>query len=181
MKRHNTEWEDAIGENIIYRSGSPLMAVLNLAIDDGVPSRGHRTNIFKDNFYFTGVGTEAHKSYQSETVATYSGSYLLAFAESYVSPDIDVPKSIDDYTQFAAWDWPSKCIDPFAKEAKKEEKKKEEVKKEQEAEVEDDGWKDTGVLGVKINDDGILKLPGCPHSEQGTGRFEDYRGCQNVS
>ena len=77
MKLFGQEWEATIGENIMYRSGSPLMAVLNLAIDDGVASRGHRTNIFKDSFYYTGAGTEPHKIYESETVVTYSGSYSL--------------------------------------------------------------------------------------------------------
>jgi len=53
-------WESTIGENIMYNSMSPLEAVLNLAIDDNYPSRGHRDNIFKTNFYYTGVGTAMH-------------------------------------------------------------------------------------------------------------------------
>lgn len=55
------DWEATIGENIVYGVGTPLEALLNLAIDDGVSSRGHRTNIFQKNFYYTGMATEMHK------------------------------------------------------------------------------------------------------------------------
>ena len=40
------EWEATIGENVMYGAGTPLEAVLSLAIDDGLRSRGHRRNIF---------------------------------------------------------------------------------------------------------------------------------------
>ena len=92
------------------------MAVLNLAIDDGVPSRGHRTNIFKEQFFYTGAGTEPHKVYQSETVVTYSGSNILEVVEGLGSPDIDVPTTLDAYTKYAAWDASCECQDPFSGE-----------------------------------------------------------------
>ena len=58
------KWESTIGENIMYGGDTPLEAILSLAIDDGVAGRGHRVNIFKDNFYYTGVATAAHKQYR---------------------------------------------------------------------------------------------------------------------
>jgi len=42
-------------------------------IDDGVPSRGHRTNILKDAFKTLGTWSAGHKIYRSETVLDYAG------------------------------------------------------------------------------------------------------------
>ena len=38
--------EGLSGENIDYGDKEPLDVILDLCIDDGVPGRGHRTNIF---------------------------------------------------------------------------------------------------------------------------------------
>ena len=40
------EVEGMSGENIAYGEQGPEMTIMSLAIDDGVPSRGHRENIF---------------------------------------------------------------------------------------------------------------------------------------
>ena len=85
----------------MYNSLSPLEAVLNLAIDDGVSNRGHRTNIFKKNFYFTGVDTEMHKKYTSMTVIDYSGANKPD--TSYKAPTIDVPTTMSGYTDYSKW------------------------------------------------------------------------------
>merc|ERR1719465_213541 len=61
-------WESTIGENIMYNCMTPLEAVLNLCIDDGVPGRGHRTNIFKDTYYYTAPTINV-----PQTVAAYTG------------------------------------------------------------------------------------------------------------
>ena len=46
MKEFNKNSEKSIGENIQYINGSPLMALMYLAIDDSVPSRENRNKIF---------------------------------------------------------------------------------------------------------------------------------------
>jgi uncharacterized protein YkwD len=46
---------------------------LQLIIDDGVPTRGHRTNIFKDSFKFLGSASSTHGTYGTETVIDYAG------------------------------------------------------------------------------------------------------------
>ena len=62
-----------IGENIAYGTTGGREIVLQLIIDDGVPSRGHRTNIFNNNFKFLGAYTGAHTTYTTETVIDYAG------------------------------------------------------------------------------------------------------------
>lgn len=39
------EWGGTIGENCSYGKGDALKMVMQLFVDDGVPGRGHRTNI----------------------------------------------------------------------------------------------------------------------------------------
>jgi uncharacterized protein YkwD len=62
-----------IGENISYGSAKGHDAVLQLAIDDGVPSRGHRTNIFKPDYAEVGPCEGPHKGYRNMAVGIYRG------------------------------------------------------------------------------------------------------------
>ena len=73
----------------MYGGATPLEALLSIAYYDGVPSRGHRDNIFMDNYYYTGVGVAMHTTYGHETVTTFSGAYSPD--TSYQSPDISIP------------------------------------------------------------------------------------------
>lgn len=84
-----TDWEATIGENIMYNSGFPLDAVLNLAVDDGVASRGHRTNIFSADYFYQGCSTEMHSVYGSETVIDYMGSWSPDY--NFESPQVPIP------------------------------------------------------------------------------------------
>jgi len=62
-----------IGENIAYGTTGGKEIVLQLIIDDGVPSRGHRTNILKPEFLALGSWSSGHLTYNSETVIDYAG------------------------------------------------------------------------------------------------------------
>lgn len=61
------------GENIAYGTTGGRAIVLQLIIDDGVPARGHRTNIFKAAYKYLGAFTANHTVYRTETVIDYAG------------------------------------------------------------------------------------------------------------
>lgn len=66
-----------IGENIAYGTAGGRQIVLQLIIDDGVPSRGHRTNIFKAAYKYLGAFTANHTVYRTETVIDYAGGLTV--------------------------------------------------------------------------------------------------------
>ena len=94
----------------MYGGGTPLEAILSLAIDDGVEGRGHRVNIFNDKFYYTGCATAAHTKYGFETVTTFSGKNEPP-NPPFDAPKIDIPKTFAEYKDYAKFDTPGPCDD----------------------------------------------------------------------
>jgi hypothetical protein len=70
-----------VGESISYGMADADAVVRQLIVDDGVPGRGHRTLLFKNDFRFAGVGCGDHRRYGHMCVvdlaATSDGAPVL--------------------------------------------------------------------------------------------------------
>jgi uncharacterized protein YkwD len=74
VDRYGT-WGGAVGEDIAYGFSDPREIVISLIIDDGVPGRGHRKNIFDPGFHVAGVAIGPHPRYGTMCDITFAASY----------------------------------------------------------------------------------------------------------
>ncbi|GHV92112.1 hypothetical protein AGMMS50268_26150 [Spirochaetia bacterium] len=75
MGRYGKGYKTA-GENIAYGTNTGRDIIVNLLIDDGVPSRGHRQNIMKRDYNQTGTAAGGHTQYGSMCVIVYANGYI---------------------------------------------------------------------------------------------------------
>ena len=68
-------WQGTISENIAFGMDSARSMTVALIIDDGVPSRGHRKNIFDARARVLGVACGSHRAGQNLCVTTFAASY----------------------------------------------------------------------------------------------------------
>lgn len=68
-------WEKSIAENIGYGPADARSMVMQLIVDDGVPSRGHRKNNFGTDFNVAGVACGVHPLYGNMCVIDFAGGF----------------------------------------------------------------------------------------------------------
>ncbi|MEG5052769.1 MULTISPECIES: CAP domain-containing protein [unclassified Microcoleus] len=68
------------GENIDFGASSGREIVIDLLVDDGVSSRGHRENILKPSYRFAGVSVGPHAQYGTMAVIDFADQYKEASA-----------------------------------------------------------------------------------------------------
>lgn len=75
MERYG-QFQKTAGENIDYGNNVAERVVTSLIIDDGVSSRGHRTNIMKPAFKVVGVASGTHPQFRHMFVQTFAGGFV---------------------------------------------------------------------------------------------------------
>jgi uncharacterized protein YkwD len=68
-------WLSTAAENIDYGSANARDVLISLIVDDGVPSRGHRRNIFNPNIRVMGGACGTHTRYRTMCVIDYAGGF----------------------------------------------------------------------------------------------------------
>lgn len=74
VERHGS-WHSSLGENISYGPDTARQVVLGLIIDDGVPDRGHRKNIFDASYTTAGAACGTHPRYRTVCVMDLAGGF----------------------------------------------------------------------------------------------------------
>jgi len=74
IERHGN-WMGRIAENIGYGPDTARLMVTGLIIDDGIPGRGHRKNIFNRSFMVAGAACGAHPVYRNMCVMDFATQY----------------------------------------------------------------------------------------------------------
>jgi len=68
-------WSGKIGENISYGRSDARDVVIQLIVDDGIRSRGHRKNMFDPEFRLVGLACGDHAGYGVMCVTTFASAY----------------------------------------------------------------------------------------------------------
>jgi len=73
VRRAGAATNTILAENCSYGFADPLEIVLQLLVDVGVPSRGHRETILNPFLKFVGVGTRPHAKHRFNSVHDFAG------------------------------------------------------------------------------------------------------------
>jgi uncharacterized protein YkwD len=69
------KWSAIWGENVSYGKSSARAIVMALIIDDGLPGRKHRKNIFNSAFGVAGAASGPHARYRTVCSIEFAGAY----------------------------------------------------------------------------------------------------------
>ena len=74
IERHG-QWESVIGENVAYGQRTARDVVAAFIVDDGVPGRGHRKNLYNAAFHVMGIDCGPHSTYGTTCAITFAGGF----------------------------------------------------------------------------------------------------------
>jgi len=74
MTRYGS-WGGSVAENLAYSRSTGGEMMVQLYIDDGVPSRGHRVNIVNPALKLTGMAYCDHARYGNMIAVVYAGTF----------------------------------------------------------------------------------------------------------
>ena len=74
IERHG-QWESVIGENVAYGQRTARDVVAAFIVDDGVPGRGHRKNLYNAAFHVMGVDCGPHSTYGTTCAITFAAGF----------------------------------------------------------------------------------------------------------
>lgn len=74
MNHHGT-WRGTWGEDISYGQSNARQIVIALIVDDGLPGRKHRNNIFNPAFNFAGAAIGPHARYRTVCNIDFAAQY----------------------------------------------------------------------------------------------------------
>jgi uncharacterized protein YkwD len=74
MSRYGV-WRDAVAENIAYGGYSTRGVVVQLIVDDGVPDRQHRVNIYNPEYRYVGIACGPHGRLHDMCVMDFAADY----------------------------------------------------------------------------------------------------------
>ena len=82
------QWTGRAGENISYGYADARSIVVTLIVDQGVPDRGHRKNIFRRDFKVAGAACGSHPTYGRMCVIDFADGFAekgerVAMADSW--------------------------------------------------------------------------------------------------
>ena len=89
------QWTGRAGENISYGYADARTIVVTLIVDQGVPGRGHRRNIFCGGFKVAGAACGPH--------ARYGAMCVIDFAEGFAEKGERVAMTNDPWREAAGW------------------------------------------------------------------------------
>ena len=69
-------WQGLVAENISTGEEEPGQVVIQLLVDDGVASRGHRHNLFNPDLHQAGAGSAPHRDYRVVVVIDYADGFV---------------------------------------------------------------------------------------------------------
>lgn len=78
------------GENLSFHCDEAKDVLMQLIIDDGVPNRGHRENIFNPEFHDMASCSGPHKDFSSMTVIDYAGAFVASGETDPIEKQMDL-------------------------------------------------------------------------------------------